>query len=35
MSHAEIIGKQTAITETLQVADEHFTSSVKLAMAKR
>jgi hypothetical protein len=33
-SHAEIIGMQTAITENLQVADEHFTSSVELARAK-
>ena len=33
-SHAEIIGKKNAITDTLQVVVEHFTSS-ELARAKR
>jgi hypothetical protein len=33
-SYAEIIGKQTAITYTAQVTDDHFTSSDELAMAK-
>ena len=33
-SNAEIIGKKNAITDTLQVVDEDFTSS-ELARAKR
>jgi hypothetical protein len=28
-------GKKNAITDTLQVVDEHFTGSVELARAKR
>jgi hypothetical protein len=28
-------GKKNAVTDILQVADEHFTSSVELARAKR
>jgi hypothetical protein len=34
-SHAEITWKMNAITNTLQVVDEHFTSSVEPARAKR
>jgi hypothetical protein len=32
-SYAEIIGKKNGIPDTLQVVDEHFTSSVELAKA--
>ena len=34
-SHAEILGKKNAITDTLQVVDKQFMSSVELGRAKR
>ena len=33
-STAKFIGKPTVITETLQVTDKHFTSSVELVRAR-
>jgi hypothetical protein len=33
--HAEITGKMNAITDALQVVDEHFTSSVEPAREKK
>ena len=34
-THAEISGKKNAITDTLQVVDKQFASSVELGRAKR